>query len=223
MAELLLEVGRFRAVRIRSWRLSLCCSFPRGVCWCMMLGMSGTMAYVSCPKGIDEHRLGLKQEPCPFCGLVGFLIGHGYLLGSGPDGEGEAVRGGRVLCSNRNRRGGCGRTFSVMLSWVLRHSPVSAQQVWRFLRNTATSQSCSEAWRRSRNPFTMSTAYRFWKRWLRNQVRLRSLLFGLSGSEPAGAQGDSLAATLEHLERAFASADCPISAFQERFQNPFFN
>lgn len=181
------------------------------------------MAYVPSLEGIAEHRLRLKQMPCPFCGLVGYLIGHGYLCGCGPEGEEGAVRGGRVLCSNRNRRGGCGRTFSVMLSWVLRHSPVSTQRAWRFLQNAAKGQSLAAAWRRSGQAVTVSTGYRFWKRWLKSQVRLRSLLFDWSGSEPVGAQGDFLAATLEHLEAAFASADCPISAFQEHFQQPFFN
>ena len=187
----------------------------------MLRGMSGTTAYVSCREGIAAHRLELKQKRCPFCGLVGWLIGHGYLRGCGPEGEAEAVRGGRVFCSNRHRRGGCGRTFSVMLSWVLRHSPVSAGRVWRFLQNVAKGQSRAAAWRCSGEDFTVSAGYRVWKRWLRNQARLRSLLLDWSGSEPASTLGDPLAGTLEHLVVVFASPDCPIRAFQEHFQQPF--
>ena len=173
------------------------------------------------PRHIDAYRLGLKQKRCPFCWLVGWLIGHGYLRGCGPRGEGGAVRGGRVFCSNRHRRGGCGRTFPVMLSWVLRGSPVSAGRVWRFLRNVARGQSRAAAWRCSGAHFTVSAGYRVWKRWLRNQTRLRSLLRDWSGAEPRNAQGDPPAATLAHLTVVFTSGDCPIRAFQEHFQQPF--
>ena len=63
----------------------------------------------------------LKVTPCPHCRAIGALIRHGYLRGYD---EGnlrhKAVRARRIFCSNRGRRPGCGRTFSVWIATKVR-------------------------------------------------------------------------------------------------------
>ena len=64
----------------------------------------------------DEAELGalglqLKQWRCPHCGREGALIGHGWLRGYAEHGGEGVIRGRRVFCSNRFRRGGCGHVL----------------------------------------------------------------------------------------------------------------
>ena len=47
--------------------------------------------------------------------------------------NGQRVRGQRVFCSNRGRRGGCGRTFALVLAEVLPRHTVTAPLLWRWL------------------------------------------------------------------------------------------
>ncbi len=85
----------------------------------------------------DEAELGalglqLKQWRCPHCGREGALIGHGWLRGYAEHGGEGVIRGRRVFCLNRFRRGGCGRTFSVLIASVLRGFVVRAGTLYRF-------------------------------------------------------------------------------------------
>src|SRR5271155_6107365 len=74
-----------------------------------------------------------KQWPCPSCGAHGTLNRHGALRGCAEDGKNkEALRGRRFFCSNRQRRRGCGRTFSVRLASAIAHATVCSQTLWRF-------------------------------------------------------------------------------------------
>ena len=68
-------------------------------------------------RGIEEWQAfveRLKLIPCPHCQVVGTLIRHGFLSGfDDADPRRKSLRARRILCSNRNARPGCGRTFSV--------------------------------------------------------------------------------------------------------------
>ena len=61
-----------------------------------------------------------KLIACRHCGRTGTLIGHGELRGYDTRSTERIVRGRRLFCSNRYRRPGCGRTFSVLLPERLR-------------------------------------------------------------------------------------------------------
>ena len=79
----------------------------------------------------DDYRLSLKQRRCPHCALAGFVICHGFLRGYGAAGAALAIRGFRFLCSNRRRRQGCGRTYSILLAYVLPRRYTPAPRVRR--------------------------------------------------------------------------------------------
>lgn len=94
------------------------------------------------PKFISELKdfLGiapwLKAIPCPYCSSTGFMICHGYLRGNFEEsvhrGKG-LIRAKRVFCSNRNRRKGCGRTVSILLSAFLKDLYISSSTLYSLL------------------------------------------------------------------------------------------
>ena len=79
---------------------------------------------------LDRLRMlfSLCAARCPHRLVAGFLILHSFLYGYRyPDSSARMLRGQRVFCSNRGRRKGCGRTFSVYLDTTIprhyRHMP----------------------------------------------------------------------------------------------------
>ena len=100
----------------------------------------------------DEDELArrcrtVKLMRCPVCGKVGALILHGPLRGCCGCARWGRVRGQRFWCSNRHRRRGCGHTFSMVFSWVLRGRQATAPQLWAFLGALRRGEGLARAWR----------------------------------------------------------------------------
>src|SRR5271170_5085249 len=118
----------------------------------------------------------LKQIPCPQCKAVGALIRHGYLRGyddSNP--QRETLRARRIFCSNRNRRRGCGRTFSVWRADKIRRLSLTTHALWRFLQR-AVADSIAAAIRVVKCHLSDRTLQRIWKRFDQGQSRIRTAL-----------------------------------------------
>jgi len=87
----------------------------------------------------DAAELGshlFRGSACPHCGRLDTLVGHGLLHGYDPLSDEHVLRGRRMLCSNRYRRPGCGRTLAVLLASMLRRriaSTASLSTLWRAL------------------------------------------------------------------------------------------
>jgi hypothetical protein len=176
--------------------------------------------YFSDSSEYSKYKMELKQFSCPFCRRVGFLNCHGFLWGYASLGSKRVVRGYRFYCSNRGNRGGCGHTYSIVMSSVLRRRQVRAPQLSKFLSLLLCGMSRSAAWSAAASPFSLQHLYRLFDKLSENQSRLRSLLSSFF-SPPDSALQDPILHSLEHLRRAFPEAKCPISAFQNRFQEPF--
>ena len=110
--------------------------------------------YCNTEADLHQYMLSLKLVPCPHCGKVGFLIGHGFLGGYSETGQEHVVRGWRFFCSNRHRRRGCGRTFSVLLSDVLKGFMVRAHTLWNYLKKVTGGMSRRAAWEQTRESFS---------------------------------------------------------------------
>lgn len=152
-----------------------------------------------------------KAWRCPHCGRHGTLNGHGALRGCGEESAGkDALRGRRFFCSNRGRRGGCGRTFSVWLAGVIAGATVRSVELWRFYQARFRRSSVFAAWESLRSRFSVETAGRWWRRWHRGQFQLRELLCRQRAPPP---EGDLPG----HLAAVFGSGD-PIALFQWREQ-----
>lgn len=159
----------------------------------------------------------LKQTPCPHCKTVGMLIRHGSLSGfEDRNTQRQMVRARRIFCSNRHRRPGCGRTFSIWIADKIRRLSLTASTLWKFLQRAVVG-SIAAAIRVADCHRSDRTWQRIWKRFDRCQSAIRTALSGRGPPpdfsveppcRPAAAQ------VLAHLVAAFPNADCPISAFQ---------
>jgi hypothetical protein len=166
----------------------------------------------------------LKLTPCPHCKTVGTLIRHGFLYGfdeTSP--QRKTVRARRVLCSNRNARPGCGRTFSVWLADKIRRLSLTAGALWRFLQHAATG-SIAAAIRAADRHLSHRTWQRIWQRFDRAQSAIRTALFARCPppdlpTQPA--RRPAAAQVLAHLQAGFPDADSPIASFQHALHTFF--
>ena len=171
--------------------------------------------------GVEDPTFSLKQSPCPHCGCAGSLNRHSRALGNDPaQASGQSFRGQRVFCSNRGQRGGCGRTFFLVLADVLPRHTLTASLVWRWLVQVLAGLSLKAAAEKMRLPFALETLYRL-RRGLRRKLDgLRTRLAGRCGP-PSVTHADPLHQTLAHLRMAFPRSQCPPAEFQLHFQRPF--
>lgn len=166
----------------------------------------------------------LKQTPCPHCNTLGTLIRHGNLYGfddSSP--QRKTLHARRIFCSNRYRRRGCVRTFSVRLAHTIRRLSLSTRTLWGFLRR-AVVDTIANAARDANCPRSDRTFQRIWKRFDRGQSAIRTALLGRgpppeTPAEPA--RRPAAAHVLAHLRATFPHDDCPIAAFQQATRASF--
>jgi hypothetical protein len=165
----------------------------------------------------------LKLTPCPHCRTVGTLIRHGVLTGFDDGSPRRTVRARRIFCSNRHRRGGCGRTISVWLADKIRRLSLTTRTVWAFLKR-AVAGSIAAAIRELNSSRSDRTFRRVWRRFQRNQSAIRTALLS-RGPPPDGPAASSrrpaAAQVLTHLLSAFPQADCPLAAFQQATRSFF--
>jgi hypothetical protein len=133
---------------------------------------------------------------------------------------GQTLRGQRVFCSNRGQRGGCGRTFAVFLAAVLPRHSFTATGLGSLLAALLTQASVRAAAHSLGLPWALESGYHLLARLRQRLDVLRSALRRCQ-KEPASAQADPLRHTIEHLQKVFASAPCPVSEFQLACQQPF--
>jgi hypothetical protein len=165
---------------------------------------------------------GLKQLRCPFCGCWQSLNRHSFLYGNDPDcPNGRRLRGQRAFCSDRGRRGGCGRAFSVFLADVLPRFTVAASLLWRLLCLLLDGGSVLGAINALRSPLSQQTFYQLLRRARLRLDFLRPVLCQAASISPS-ALADPLLQTVEHFKAAFPQAGCPPALFQARFQKALF-
>jgi len=165
--------------------------------------------------------LKLKLMRCPHCNASGCLILHGYLDGNSDRGNERIRRGHRIYCSNRHKKGGCGKTFSVLKAAVLPGLTIGAHRLWRFLENIKNGLNPARAFQMAGCPMVQSSAYRLVKKFIAAQTRIRSFLSRIKAPPPAQVQSPAIQ-TILHLHRVFGDTACPITDFQCRFQTKFF-
>jgi hypothetical protein len=160
----------------------------------------------------------LKLTACPHCRRVGMLVRHGFLRGfDDTSPRRKTVRARRIFCSNRRRRSGCGRTFSVWIASKIRGLGLTSRGLLAFLQR-AVAGSLVAAIRDTTCPRSDRTLRRIWKRFDRGQSRIRTALLGRAPppeSLNTPARRPDAAQVLAHLHAAFPHTDCPIAAFQQ--------
>jgi len=146
---------------------------------------------------------------------------HSRSIGNDPlRASGQSVRGQRVFCSNRGRRGGCGKTFSLVFADILPRRTMTASLLWRWLMEVLAGLSFKAAAEKLRLPFALETVYRLQGSLRHGLDQIRTHLCR-EQSPPASAHADPLLQTVEHLRRVFSDSECPPADFQLHFQHPF--
>lgn len=125
-----------------------------------------------------------------------------------------------MFCSNRSRRGGCGRTFALFFAVVLPRHSVTAALLARLLVGLLGGLAVKPAAEALRTPFALETFYRLVRRVRQRLEVVRTCLCG-ERSAPTSAHADPLLQTVEHLLAVFPTAAHAPAVFQERFQRPF--
>jgi hypothetical protein len=165
--------------------------------------------FVSDEAALDRLGGEAKEWTCPHCRRAGTLNAHGALRGLAENAPGkEARRGRRFFCSDRGRRPGCGRTFSVRLAQVFAGASVRTGAWWRFCRGRLEGLGVLAAWEAARGGFSLESAYRWWRGWGRAEPVLRARWW--RGREPPDHLG-------EELVRRYGSVD-PVADFQVKEQ-----
>ena len=183
---------------------------------------SSSTVYLNGPTALEAFHHNLKLRACPACAETGHLIFHGALAGYGGQGSERQKRGHRVFCSNRHRKRGCGKTFSVLFSLLLKARIIPAKLVSSFLSTVLAGACRHAAWLSVTHGFSLESGYRIWRDWALGQAYLRTWLCRKSPPPRPECIGDGLTQTWAHLCDAFAGRPCPVAAFQEHFQQPFF-
>ena len=171
---------------------------------------------------LDEHRLTIKVVACPHCRHTGALIGHGFLRGYAETGDARIIRGRRFFCSNRHRRPGCGRTFSVMLAHLLAHLlarfVVGTDTLQRFTESAVGEDPRQASWA-AVNGTNMSwrSGYRLWKKLSSAQSHIKTHLLRISEA-PASTAFEPLAQLLAHLRLVLPDNGAVFANFQHHFQ-----
>lgn len=172
--------------------------------------------------GTQPIHLHLKQYPCPHCRVTGTLILHGYLRGYDLNKiNKKIIRGRRIFCSNRDRRKGCGRTWSVMLATMLKGFIVQTFHLWGFLNNIANGMNIFRSFNIAKISLSPTSIYRLYKRVRLNQPHIRSLLLRRSKPPSDIRHKDPLVKTIRHLALSFQNMDDPPAVFQFLFQKSF--
>lgn len=169
-----------------------------------------------------QIHLRLKQYPCPHCRVTGTLILHGYLRGYDLKKiDTQIIRGRRIFCSNRNRRRGCGRTWSVMLATMLKGFIVQTSHLWGFLKNIVKGMNVFQAFNTLDIRLSPTSTYRLYKRLYENQPHIRSRLARRLAPPRDVRHANPLAKTILHMGSAFKRTSDPPAAFQYVFQRSF--
>lgn len=131
---------------------------------------------------------------------------------------GQVVRGQRAFCSDRGRRGGCGKTFPLFLADVLPRHTINAARLGALLQKLLGGATIKAAAESLRLPFSLEAVYGLVRRCRRRLDVVRSWL---SREQPAPVSGqtDPFLQTLEHLQRTFAREACAFAAYQRHFQD----
>jgi hypothetical protein len=169
----------------------------------------------------EDFYIRLKLIMCPHCNIRGCLIRHGYLYGYSESDTSIIKRGHRIYCSNRNRKNGCGRTFSVLVSVFIKNFMITANTLWRFLKKVTEGKSLAGAFRESGGPIDRSSIYRIFKRFRDHQVRIRTYLVRLKDPPKLKHIKSAAIQTILHLKIVFKQSSCPVAQFQHHFQASF--
>jgi len=175
--------------------------------------------FVSDQAALADVLFSVRLRACEHCHRVGMLVGHGLLVGYAEGSSAREVRGRRLLCSNRHRRAGCGRTFSVWIASVVPRRVVRARTIFALLVALIVAVPLARAWRQV-SAMALRTGYRISRCLAVAGPAIRTAL--LSRAPPPTIESASPdAQLLAHLRAVLGPIDS-FAAYQLTFQRSIF-
>lgn len=125
-----------------------------------------------------------------------------------------------MFCSDRGRRGGCGKTFPLFLAGVLPRHTFNAALLWALLLKLLGGATIKAAAEILPLPFSLEAVYGIVRRCRHRLDVVRSFLLRKHPA-PVSRQSDPFCQTLEHLRQIFPPATGVLAVYQRHFQQPF--
>jgi hypothetical protein len=176
-----------------------------------------------CMAEFSQDGQNVKLERCRHCGKTGMLILHGYMYGYDEYRDTRVIKGRRVFCSNRNRRRGCGRTWSCRIIDFMHRTLITTGIAWQFLLFILSGMTIEKAYG-ALDPacvLSLSTFFRFWTRFKRALHHIRTYLAGHYSLAPVH-ERSVMHETIRHLALHLADTEAdPIANYQKRSQSAF--
>jgi hypothetical protein len=156
---------------------------------------------------------------CPFCNLLGTLIRYGSIRGYTDEDSHLKTRGKRIFCNSRRtcKPKGCGRSFSLLDSALIRGLQLRTMTLWSFFVNIINDLNIRKSASKIKSTVSLKRWYRIWKRFVGTQPQIRTLLLSLVKAPQCNSECP-LVQTILHLKAAFDEKTCVLSGFQMRFQ-----
>lgn len=178
------------------------------------------VVFIPDKQALEKKLLALKQCVCPHCRMIGTLNRHDKVSGNRPDHATERqARGQRAWCSNRGKRGGCGRTVKLLFDQVLPRHTISADILWAILKALIKGLSVKAAAESVSMKLTIDSVYRLLQQ-LTKQLDGVRVTLSANCKPPGSSARNPLIHTAEHLLHAFPGSGNPVAAFQSVFQRP---
>ncbi len=162
----------------------------------------------------------MKQRACPHCHEVGTLNRHGFLTGYVASVVDLKQRGYRIYCSNRHKRQGCGRTFSIFMAHVIRNFAITTMQLYAFVFSIVNGCAIKHAWQAEEGLFRPAnkTLYRIYQRFRQRLSHIRTTLTLNNKALQNLDFPSSVAETLAHIQFSLPEQSaCLFTRFQTCF------
>ncbi len=182
--------------------------------------MKRTIKFVRNDQGMEQALRSAKTISCVHCGRTGTLNRHDKLNGNDlRAADKQTMRGRRLWCSNRGKRGGCGRTMSIVYAHILPRCSFTSPILSKLLSALCKGSSVQAAWENENIPLHLQSLYHLLQRFRHRMGAIRSSLLNIC-DPPECQSTDTLIQTAAHLHCAFSSENCVVEAFQMQIQVP---
>lgn len=132
----------------------------------------------------------------------GYLILHRYIRGYNATDGILTIKGHRIYCSNRNKRKGCGHTWSIYLKQYIPEFSIDIKTLSVIL---SSSENLFKGWKENETGISISSFYRIIDRFNRHILTIRAYL--TSRFKPPLLTGYPITSTIKHLNSLNTNLD----------------
>lgn len=157
----------------------------------------------------------LKLYNCPFCRKKGFLILHGYVRGYSVIDGNKIIKGHRIYCSNRNKRRGCGHTWSIYINRYIPKFQIDTKTL-SIVLNCHNNR--FKGWKENHTGISISSFYRIIDKFNRKLLTIRTYLS--NRYKPPISSLTPLRLTLKHISNLNKNLQSALNTYQQTFQVP---